>query len=107
MILQYDIGNPKDFNDQNINETNQMSCIGVFQLPPVEGNMVFYITSTMMHLIQLKGLFTSLAHEDPHEYIKNIVDVCGPFSFKNIISRIFLSEVVPFLSNVRSMQVVG
>ncbi|KAK4736862.1 hypothetical protein R3W88_000559 [Solanum pinnatisectum] len=32
----------------------------------------------------MNGLYGGLAHEDPYEHIRNFVDVCGPFSFKNI-----------------------
>lgn len=31
-----------------------------------------------------EGSLWGLSHEDPHDDIHNLVDVCGPFSFKNI-----------------------
>ncbi|WMV41397.1 hypothetical protein MTR67_034782 [Solanum verrucosum] len=39
---------------------------------------------TSMAPISWEGLFSGLAHEDPHKHLRNIVGVCGPFSFKNI-----------------------
>lgn len=77
------------YNDDdigNINNTNwdKLGCAIAIWLPPLASNEIFYLTSNMLLLLQLKGLFTGLAHEDPHKNIIIFVDVCSPFTFKGI-----------------------
>jgi len=78
------LGNNDDIGDLHDVNVDLVGNSGAIRLPLTVGNAMFHVTSTMLQLLQMKGLFGGLDLEDPHDHIHNFVDVCGPFSFKNI-----------------------
>ena len=92
------MGYLNNFNEPNTNDPHLMGGIGSIRLPSTKGNVVSHIRSTM--------LFCILAHVDPHEHLRNFIDICDPFSFNNIIPRVGKVEVIHILFDGRGLQVV-
>jgi len=74
-------GNIDDLNNMHMNVIQTTRAI---RIPPTTGRVVFHIIRTMIQLLEMKGNFGGLIHKDPHEHLRNFMEVCGPFVFKNI-----------------------
>lgn len=53
-----DIDNLNDINEPHASDSHLIGGIGVIHLPSAVWNVVFYIMSTMVQLLQLKGIFS-------------------------------------------------
>ncbi|WMV46462.1 hypothetical protein MTR67_039847 [Solanum verrucosum] len=66
----------------NVVETN-----GSILLPPTTGMAIFQVTGIVLQLLLIRGMFWELAYKDPHEHLRNFVDICGSFIFENILKE--------------------
>lgn len=69
VIPQDDINNLNDVNEPNNNNPHLIG--GTTHLSFGYGNVLSYISSTMLQLLQLKGPFCKIAHEDNLENTRN------------------------------------
>lgn len=86
-----------DGNDEPI----YLGFAGATYVPPTIGNVVFQVTSPMLHL-QIKGLFGAKAVEDSNLHLCNFMDVCLPSKMRNISQEYFRLRLFPFSLNGES-----
>jgi len=79
------VGHRDDIDDINsVYNSDQSGGRGTICIPQTDGNAMFEVTSTTLHLLQMRGLYGGLDHDDPHEHVRNFTEVCNPFSFNNV-----------------------
>ena len=70
--MQFDINNDEDNLDGD-------GATGAIILPPLAPGVKFNITSTMIQLLNLKGLFGGLPGDDPNLHLVNFISICKSF----------------------------
>ena len=57
-------------DDDHLGDTGRASAI---RLLPMVGNTKFHVTSTMLHLLQMKGMFGGQSYEVLNMYLNNFI----------------------------------
>lgn len=47
---------------------------------PLHWSRTLHMMNVMLHLLQIKGLYGEQAYEELYVYLKNFLEVCGPFN---------------------------
>lgn len=58
--------------------------MGSISIQQSDRNAIVEVTSTFLHLFQMRGLYGGLDNKDQDEHVRNFTEVCYPFSFKNV-----------------------
>ncbi|XP_059310579.1 uncharacterized protein LOC132061921 [Lycium ferocissimum] len=63
---------------------------------PVQGNESFLVNTTMLHLLNTKGLFGGLPTDDPNRHLKNFLGVCTTNVHPNVSVETVRLRLFPF-----------
>lgn len=78
------------------NESVVHGVASVIRLPLMVENSIFHLTRTMLHLIQMKGLFEGLALKDANCHMRNFAEILQPFNITKISQKSVRLRLFPF-----------
>lgn len=67
-----------------------------FGYPPLTKGALCLITSSTLQILQLKGFFGGLTYENPHEHLRNHINVCLLFNFRRVSQEAIRLRLFPF-----------
>lgn len=73
------------FNDKK--ELHDMRYAKAICITPNQENRVFHVSSIMLHMLQMNGLFEGQAHEDSNFHLMNFMEVCASFDIAHISQK--------------------
>ncbi|PHT52648.1 hypothetical protein CQW23_07110 [Capsicum baccatum] len=71
--------------DDDDDDLDGAGATGSIIPPPLATGAKFNITSTMILLLQLKGLFSGLAGDDPNMHLINFISICKSFDSPSVL----------------------
>ena len=77
-------------------EDAQPVLAGAIVLPPLMGGAKFDVTSTMIQLLNSRGLFTGLPSEDPNQHIWNFTGICAAYQLPGVSQEAIRLRLFPF-----------
>lgn len=70
--------------------------MSVIQLPPNVSDVIFYVKGAMLQLLHIKGVYGSHLDEDPHNHIRNFLDVYNSLTLKDVSQQSIPLHLFPF-----------
>lgn len=64
-------------------------------IPPLAPGAKFSITSTMIQLLNLKGLFGGLPGDDPNMHLVNFITICKSFNNSGVRQNVIRLRLFP------------
>lgn len=91
-------GSDGDTFNGNLEDEDYLGDVGracTICIPPLDSNGVFHVTSVILYLLQIKGLFFGQPHKNENIQLKNFIDV------------VLLFYIFPYLIGVHPVEALS